>query len=491
MERDPDQPSFSAGRRFGIGFNVVVASALFLLVVVMANYLAARHYRRFVLSPETAPALSPETLGVLRNLTNTVRIVTLFDSEEPLYRHVRAMLREYQNANPKLTLEHVDYVRDPAAAQAIKAQYNLAHLTDKDLVLFDCNKKVKVVYDREMSDYDYSGLVAGRTNEVKRVAFKGESLFSAAIVSVTDPRTLVACYLMGHGEQNPREDKDQFGYAKFIALLNEKNIRVEALSLLGTNEVPPACQLLVIAGPQERIEPPELEKIDKYLTAGGRLLLLVNSLAPNTGLERVIANWGVTIGNNRVFDPQRTTMKQDLMTMQMANHPIVRPLAAFPLHVMMPRTVERAAGGASTADAAKVVELVMTGPDAFAVTDIRNGVPYPNPADRKGPLSLAVAVEKGGLEGVRGATRMVIVGESLFLGNNLLESGCNRDFASLSVNWMLDRSALMGGVGPRVLKAYKLNLTREQMHTLHWLLLAVLPCAVLLLGWLVWLRRRR
>jgi ABC-type uncharacterized transport system involved in gliding motility auxiliary subunit len=247
----------------------------------------------------------------------------------------------------------------------------------------------------------------------------------------------------------------------------------------------------VIAGPQQRIEPPELEKIDKYLTAGGRLLLLVNSLAPNTGLERVIANWGVTIGNNRVFDPKETTMGQDLKSVQMANHPIVRPLAGSRLHVMMPRTVERAAGGASTADAAKVVELVLTGPDAFAVTDIRNGVPYPNPADRKGPLSLAVAVEKGGLEGVRGATRMVIVGESLFLGNELLESGCNRDFASLSINWMLDRSALMGGVGPRALKEYKLNLTREQSHTLYWLLLAVLPCAVLLLGWLVWLRRRR
>ena len=43
---DNSPPSFSAARKFGTGFNVLVGIAAFLAIVVMANFLAARHYRR-------------------------------------------------------------------------------------------------------------------------------------------------------------------------------------------------------------------------------------------------------------------------------------------------------------------------------------------------------------------------------------------------------------------------------------------------------------
>jgi ABC-type uncharacterized transport system involved in gliding motility auxiliary subunit len=84
----------------------------------------------------------------------------------------------------------------------------------------------------------------------------------------------------------------------------------------------------------------------------------------------------------------------------------------------------------------------------------------------------------------------VVVGESGFLGNQLIESLANRDFASLSVNWLLDRVMLMGGIGPRPITEYRLMMTREQVRSLRWILLAAIPGGVLLLGVLVWLRRR-
>jgi hypothetical protein len=37
---------------------------------------------------------------------------------------------------------------------------------------------------------------------------------------------------------------------------------------------------------------------------------------------------------------------------------------------------------------------------------------------------------------------------------------------------------------------YRLNLTENQLRTLRWLLIGALPGGVLVLGWLVWLRRR-
>jgi len=91
----------------------------------------------------------------------------------------------------------------------------------------------------------------------------------------------------------------------------------------------------------------------------------------------------------------------------------------------------------------------------------------------------------------RGTTRMVVVGDSLFLGNQMIESARNRDFAGHAVNWLLERTHLMHGLGPRPVAEFRLALSRTQLQTVQALLLAAQPGAVLLLGAAVWLRRRR
>ena len=41
-----NEPSFTRGRKWAIGFNVVIAIVSAFAIVVMANYLAARHSMR-------------------------------------------------------------------------------------------------------------------------------------------------------------------------------------------------------------------------------------------------------------------------------------------------------------------------------------------------------------------------------------------------------------------------------------------------------------
>jgi hypothetical protein len=105
-----------------------------------------------------------------------------------------------------------------------------------------------------------------------------------------------------------------------------------------------------------------------------------------------------------------------------------------------------------------------------------------------------VAVEKGAIKDViteRGSTRIIVVGDSLFLGNLQIESAANRDFVGNAVNWLLERTQLLAGLGPRPIMQYKIVMTKAQLHQAQWVLLGVLPGSVLFLGGLVWLRRRR
>ena len=60
------------------------------------------------------------------------------------------------------------------------------------------------------------------------------------------------------------------------------------------------------------------------------------------------------------------------------------------------------------------------------------------------------------------------------------------------MEWLLDRpQVLLEGLVPQLVTSYRVVLTDEQLRAARWLLLAALPAAPLLLGALVWWRRRR
>ena len=84
----------------------------------------------------------------------------------------------------------------------------------------------------------------------------------------------------------------------------------------------------------------------------------------------------------------------------------------------------------------------------------------------------------------------MVVGNSLFLSNVLFDGGANRDFAHLAVNWLLSRDLLLGDVPPRAIPRYRVNVTEHQLQRLRLIFLVIVPGAVLLLGLLVWIRRR-
>ena len=489
------RPSFSPYRRWGIGLHVFLLILVVLSVVVMVNYLSRDYFRRFHLSAHTKIELFPRTVSLLRSLTNQVKVTLYYDTNEELYQTVADLLGEYRLVNPKITVATVDYKRD-SSAQQVKAKYNLFAPTDKNLIIFDCKGKgernVKVVDGNALAQYVLEQVPNEKEREFRRkpTAFLGESVFTMALLAVTSPKPLKACFLQGHGEHQIDSGDAQDGYQKFATILHQNYIQVEPLSLLGTNVVPPDCNLLVIAGPKQTIPDLELEKIEHYLNQGGRLLALLSfypilySGSKDTGLEKILATWGVDVGRNVVRDPDNTLSKEDVIVSAFGKHAIVNSLLGSGLYLTMPRSVGQLKGRSPAADAPRVEELAFSGPRAFAVGDRVHKPSFP----------LMVAVEKGAIRDViteRGATRMVIVGDSFFLANNKIDSLANRDFADYAVNWLLERTHLLAGLGPRLVDEHNLVMGKTQLHQAQWVLLAGLPGSVLFLGGLVWLRRRR
>jgi hypothetical protein len=317
-------------------------------------------------------------------------------------------------------------------------------------------------------------------------------LFTSAIIGVSESAAVHAYYLEGHGEHDPLSGDGTLGYAGFARLLQEKNIELNSFGL-ATNPVPADCQLLIVAGPRNPIPAAELDRIRDYLAGGGRaLFLLSNPLRPNvrkSGIETLLTEWNTIVRDDVVVDPaeSQSAAAEVLFASQFANHPVVRPLHRERLSLVTPRSVH-ARGNGARSDGIKVEGLFFTSPQGQSLTSAGASLqPGTN-----GPVPLAVAVEKGTISGVgpdRGSTRLIVVGESIFLANTLLDWEANRDFASLAVNWLVDRSQLLE-LGPRPFNEYRVSLTQSQMRAIRWLLLAVFPGSVMLVGVLVWARRR-
>jgi len=485
-------PSFSPYRKWGVGLQVALLLLLVLAVVLMANYLSQAYFVRFHLSTTNRHPLSARTLKVLDSLTNQVKVVLFYDKEDPLYSSVSDVLTEYKLASSKISVQFVDYTRDQASALQLKEKYPAVFSAPdaKNLVLFDCAGKVKVVPGSLLAHYILEQVPNEKEPEFRRkpTEFMGELLFTTALLHVSNPNPLKACFLQDEGEHDPssRDKKDAAGYFEFASVLAQNYIQPELLSV-GTNPIPMDCNLLIIAGPTSRLPDATLQKVDQYLEQGGRLLALFNFITTNreTGLEKILAKWGVNVGTNWVKDPAHTSQANlsDLFVVDFSKHPLVNPLLYKRLQLLMPRSISKIGAPLPAPGAPRVEEVAFSGPKSFA--DAGSIHPHSFP--------LIVAVDKDPIKGViteRGTTRIVVCGDSFFLGNYYIDGGANRLFAHCLINWLLDRTQLLQDIGPRPMTEWRLTMTRTQLQSAQWILLAGMPGSALLAGFLVWLRRR-
>ena len=489
--QDQDQPSFSRGSRWKIGLDLAVRTVLVGAVLVMVNYLGAQFFQRFYLSSQTRVQLSSRTMSVLHSLTNRVAVTLYYDRKDDFYPDISTLLTEYSTANKNISVQTVDYARDPGAAEKVMEQYRqyFTSQADKNLIIFDAgNGRVQIRPGDALLQYAQTGVSKDKKLEFSPVAFNGEQMFTSVLLALEQARPFKAYFLQGHGLPSPA-DSGQSGYLKFASVLGENYVVMQPLRLLGDSDMPDDCSLLIIAGPTEALSQLELQKIQTYLAQGGRLFALFNraSIQTPTGLESILQRWGVSVGMDTVQDMKNTTSSSgtDVVVSKFGKHPVVAPLMQSELQMVWPRPIGAMDLKNPPPDAPQVTELAFSG-DSSTLAD--------EPAAPPRSYPLMAAIEQKNTAGVvnpRGATRILVAGDSMFLDNQVIEGGGNHDFLGCAVNWLLDRPQLLEGIGPRPVTEFRLQMTRLQQREVRWLLLGALPGAVLLFGGLVWLARRK
>lgn len=471
-------------RRWVLRANAAAAIGLAIAIFGMANVLSLRHYQRFNWSRRPFARLSDASRRQLEAIAQDIRFVVLIRPAHEAYRGVEALLREYAAQAPNVAVEFVDPDRDRARTEQLVAQYAW---TGGEGVAVAIGGRHQIVPADELVEYAAPADPA----DPPRRTFRGEALFGRAIQGLVQATRPVACFLQGHGERGPDDFDRHAGYSRIAAHLRNANLDVERLDLGETKTVPNRCAVLIVAGPAKEFAPFEIALLRDYLNRKGRLLLLLDARI-RTGLEPLLQDWGVLLGNDVVVDDARTLSGRELHVSTYPPHAITAPLQDLASVFFWPRSV-RARDAEPGADKPAIAPLAVCSATGWAEFDPDDPAAQFDPqVDLPGPLPIAVAVERGPVPGVHvqiRPTRLVVVGDSDFAANGGL-MGANADFFLNAVRWLLESEGGFAAV-PAAFEELRLVLDARQLRHLFWFAGVALPgCVALLGGWAVWRRRR-
>lgn len=477
-----------------------VAILLVLALTVMVNWLGARHWTRADWTSSHLYTLSSKSINIVKDLKQKVRVVVFMTPASGLYDQVHELLSRYAAASDKIKVEYIDPDKEPLKTRALAKQFGISAA---NTVVFAVGDRTKYVTSNQLADYDYSMARMGQAPKLK--AFKGEEQFTSAILSLVAPHVPKIYFVSGHGEISLKSGARGRSLESLREALKREDMTTADTTLL-SGSVPKDVDVLAILGPTAPFSANEIQVLDGFLAAGGRLvvgldpLINRNGTMTHTRLEPFLAKHGVEVQDDLVIDPSHRLPFFDLSAVYLtsfSSHPITKGLEG--MAVLFPITRSLAPQPGAKWSAREIVETSSKGWGETNLSNLLTGKPVKlDDKDVKGPVAVAVAVEakpedeeagKKKAEQAKDGFRIVAFGDSDFLTDAQVANAGNMTLALNTFNWLANREQSLG-IPPRSVEQVNLFLSRQQLRTIVLITLIGMPAAAILLGIFVWRRRR-
>lgn len=492
-------------RKALVGTNVAIMSVFAACIFAVVGFLNNRHYERFDLTLTGKYSLSPKTKNILKNLDKPVVVTTLFNPGEMFYEQILDILKEYAYHSDKIKVESVDPLRNRTKVEELARRLHISDL-QLNTVVFECGDQSKHVQQSEVIEKQYP------------FKFKGEESFTEAILSVTQEKQSAIYFVTGHGERQ-FEDFDRGGVSGIANALKRDNYRVAPLDILSARKIPDDCEVLVIAGPDKAYLTEELNIIKNYLEGRGKLLLMLEpALSPNapTGFKTLLPEYGIAVRDDVVVYNKVNMPLFGIQTVAeiyvgkddyAEDHPITNDLKSY--NTILFGTCPVDASPPNDQMPYQATMLMRAPSGSWGETDVANlrhrKPEYNIDTDVQGPVSLAVASQVKELP--RSVTqshpsmandpsakpqgaRLVIFGDVNFATNEYIENPGNADLFRNSINWLAKKETQLG-ISAKPPDFRKATINPVQMKVIFWVSIAGIPVVPIIVGSIIWWKRRR
>jgi ABC-type uncharacterized transport system involved in gliding motility auxiliary subunit len=472
VQRWSSLSSFFSRRSTREGANAALLVLMVVLILVAINYIANRHSRQWDFTAARQYTLSDQTMKITGELDRDVEIL-LFDNptSEPATA-ARDLLKLYDDASGRVRTETIDPEARPERALAYQSP------TEPGLPLGTVL------------------VVAGERQQRATAATEPE--ITKALIRALKQETKKLYFTEGHREKQLSGADGGTSLSVIAGRLRDSAYETAPLLIARSVvdekiRIPDDADAIVVAGPRTDFLPEEIAALDRYLRSGGKAIFLIDpteqSVAPK--LTDFLLELGVVLDNDVVVDAYSMPAVSPVVR-SYGHHPIVESfgnaMSVFPL-VRSVRAAEGLEKGTHVQVLFATADSESWGETRLDELSQRMG---PAPDQRRGPLPLAVALTmppEGGAES--GAeTRVVVVGDSDFVSDDLAAAPVlNADLFLNMVNWIVQDEDLIA-IRPREPEDRRIFLTPQQQANVFFLSLLIIPGVVVVTGISVWWSRR-
>jgi hypothetical protein len=474
-------------RRLATGVNAVLVGLFVVAITALVVDLAGRYHSRVDLSVDGVATLDRDTLDALAEVDandGTVEVIATSHQRRQADnrfkdRRIQDLLRELKDNSRNLRTTFIDLDRERQLAESlqISSYGTLAVRTAEHRVDF----KTREVFRRNgPPDRD------GNPD----LEFRGEGLVARGIQQVLSGQARKIYVLQGHGEPS-RSDPSPEGVGRLSEVMDRQGWDVRDLDLLrdrdqaGAPEIPDDADAVLIIAPRTSLDPSEEAALREFLHRGGGIGVW---LEPGLPVPEIVGTLGIGIPEGVAYDRPSLVPYDDWWLPQYGRHSIVEELSEDEIKTVFGRGVairfEKRVGVEPSlllrSSNRGWLERVAERPPA----DLDPGV------DDPGPVDVAIAMNVEPASGVVGqSARMVVVGDSTLVSNELMDRLGNPTFAVNTVRWLVrddERMTLVGQPG----RQRRIQASPEALSTIGWLVIGVWPMLVVLLGGIVWWTRR-
>lgn len=297
--------------KFKHGSLAVVFTVVFIAVIIVINVLVSALTTRFPsmnfdLTKEGLNTLSDEATDVAKEIVNETTIY-IIGSEDAIrgdevysnyslkYSQVANLADRLHELNDKIKVEYIDPDMNP---QFISDYAGDSLTTGKVMVKTDKRHKTLAVTDLFSIQQDSS---TGQYNYYSKV----DGALANALYLVNLDTVPVVAFATGHNEMLTVSDN----LSTFTGMLNDNNFEVKEFNML-TDEIPEDASIVVLGTPTTDYTSEELSKLEAYLgdekMASSRTLYVMT--APNAGwssmpnLSSFLAEWGMEPQSQEVLE---------------------------------------------------------------------------------------------------------------------------------------------------------------------------------------------
>lgn len=386
---------------------------------------------------------------------------------------VKEYVDRYKAMTDKINFKYIDVYKNQTLLN--KYYQNGENINIGDIVL-ECGENSKVIS------------LANVKNEITSIG--GENLYSLdleskltnGIVSVTGMvKNDKVYFITGHGET------ESAGLQTAISDLNHVYDNVSLIA----DGVPKDANILVTVLPNADFSDDECMAIDAFLDRGGKLIAVYNpGLNSCPKFEGYLSEWGITPVHNLVCenDTQKMIKSPVIFRAELANHKINENINNMDLSPIYYGSISFNLNEFNSRKAT-VTSLSDTSDKAVGKSNINATNSDYEEGDVKGPMSVSALSEKDvTVDGETKKSAIIALGSMAV--TDYTDERANVEFLRNLLNYLTENNASISIASKIITEGLFTQPSAFTISILYYLLVWIVPIGLLLVGIIIWLKRR-